>query len=160
MKVADIQVVFREFPDEITLALNISNCPCHCKGCHSTYLSQDIGEVVNKELLTTLIKKNPGITCVGLMGGDADPNEVVRVAKMIHEIDSRLKVGWYSGRDSLPNLLNVSGLDYIKLGHYDEDRGPLDNPNTNQRMYRVIEIEEQWYTLVDMTNLFWRKEVL
>ena len=30
------EVVFREFPDEVTLALNISGCPNHCPGCHSS----------------------------------------------------------------------------------------------------------------------------
>ena len=37
LKYVNTQEVFQEFPDEITLAINISKCPCHCRGCHSNY---------------------------------------------------------------------------------------------------------------------------
>ena len=39
LKYVDTKVVFAEVPDEVTLAINISNCPCHCDGCHSEYLA-------------------------------------------------------------------------------------------------------------------------
>lgn len=31
VKYTDIQVTFREIPDEITLCINISGCPNHCE---------------------------------------------------------------------------------------------------------------------------------
>lgn len=163
MKVADYQVVFREFPDEITLALNISNCPNHCVGCHSEYLANDIGQTVDRGLLIKLITDNKGITCVGIMGGDADPGEVMEVAKMIKDISNEknlhLKVGWYSGRSHWPDELfeesNLQNLDYIKIGAYREEYGPLDNPNTNQRMYSVYTNEFGERDLEDITPLFW-----
>ena len=43
LKYVNSSVVFQEIPDEVTLAINISNCPCHCPGCHSKYLWEDIG---------------------------------------------------------------------------------------------------------------------
>lgn len=43
VKYTDSQVTFREIPDEITLCINISGCPNHCEGCHSSYLAEDIG---------------------------------------------------------------------------------------------------------------------
>ena len=46
LKYVDTKVVFQEIPDEITLAINISNCPCHCPGCHSSYLAEDIGNAL------------------------------------------------------------------------------------------------------------------
>ena len=61
MKYVDTLVSFAEFPKEISLCINISNCPCHCKGCHSSYLAEDIGEVLNKDYLFELINKNNGI---------------------------------------------------------------------------------------------------
>ena len=64
MKIYNTQVVLREFPDEITLALNISNCPNRCKGCHSPYLQEDQGVVVYEDILDSLIESNPGISCV------------------------------------------------------------------------------------------------
>ena len=38
LKYVDSQITFREIPDEITLCINISNCPFRCKGCHSKEL--------------------------------------------------------------------------------------------------------------------------
>lgn len=35
----------------------------------------------------------------------------------------------------IENFLSV--LDYIKLGPYKKDLGGLDNPNTNQRFYKI-----------------------
>ena len=43
MKYVNESVVFAEIPDEVTLAINISNCPCRCPGCHSKFLWGDIG---------------------------------------------------------------------------------------------------------------------
>ena len=74
MKVASFDIVFQEIPGEVTLALNLSNCPCHCPGCHSPHLAEDIGEPVDEELLGGLIDRYKGlITCVAFMGGDANP---------------------------------------------------------------------------------------
>ena len=56
LKYVDTKVVFQEVPDEITLAINISNCPCHCINCHSSYLAEDIGEPLDLQHLTNLIK--------------------------------------------------------------------------------------------------------
>ena len=63
---------------------------------------QDIGEVLNKESLFRLIEENKGISCVGLMGGDQAPNTINWLAKCIKEQYPELKVGWYSGRNTLP----------------------------------------------------------
>ena len=56
------KVVFSEIPDEITLALNITNCLNNCIGCHSSFLKQDIGEEVTESILDKYIKDNVGIT--------------------------------------------------------------------------------------------------
>ena len=34
VKYLETKVVLSEIPNEITLAINITNCPCVCKGCH------------------------------------------------------------------------------------------------------------------------------
>ena len=52
MKYTDTQITFSEFPDEIALCINISNCPFHCPGCHSPELWEDIGtELTYDEVL-------------------------------------------------------------------------------------------------------------
>lgn len=154
LKYVDTKVVFAEVPDEITLAINISGCPCNCKGCHSSYLAEDIGEPLDLQRLTNLIDSNKGITCVGLMGGDANPSEVDDIAQDIKEYYPELKVGWYSGRQELSKDIELSNFDYIKLGPYKEEFGPLNSKTTNQRFYKVNGKE-----LVDITNRFWKYEI-
>lgn len=74
LRYADYDIVFQEIPDEVTLAINLSNCPNHCKGCHSAYLMEDVGEPLTEESLSTLLGKyGKAITCVCFMGGDASP---------------------------------------------------------------------------------------
>ena len=135
MKYVDTQVVFREVPDELTLAINISGCPVKCPGCHSSYLARDIGEVLDVDSLDKLIDGNPGITCVSFMGGDADPAYVRELA--VHTRSRGLKTCWYSGRD-LENAKPVlDALDFVKVGPYIDEFGPLDYATTNQRFYKV-----------------------
>ena len=153
LKYVDAKVVFAEVPDEVTLAINISNCPCQCKGCHSSYLAQDIGEPLDLQHLTNLIDSNKGITCVCIMGGDANPSEVDDIAQDIKEYYPELKVGWYSGRQELSKDIELSNFDYIKLGPYIEEFGPLNSKTTNQRFYKVSDGE-----LVDITSKFWKHE--
>lgn len=157
IKYVDQKVVFQEFPDEITLALNISNCPCNCEGCHSSYLADDIGTPLTEYTLEVLIKATKGITCVGFMGGDASPEDIVKLAKFIKKRYPNIKVGWYSGRDFIADCVNsnIQYFDYIKVGKYDKDKGPLNNPNTNQVMYRIV--SEGYSNKVDnITYKFWK----
>ena len=42
LKYVNCDIVFQEVPNEVALAINISGCPCHCPGCHSPYLWQDV----------------------------------------------------------------------------------------------------------------------
>lgn len=152
IKYVDTKIVFQEVPDEVSLAINLSNCPCHCKGCHSSYLAEDIGKVLTLDILEHLIRKNQGITCVSFMGGDSDTVRVDGLAEFVRKCFPSLKVAWYSGRDELSEHIYISNFDYIKLGHYDEECGPLSNPNTNQRMYKISKGE-----LIDITNRFWNE---
>ena len=149
MKYTDTAIVFSEFPNEISLAINISNCPCHCIGCHSAYLANDIGSELNKDVLKELIIKNDGITCVGFMGGDASPSIVNELAEFVKDEFPKLKTGWYSGRDFLSDKIDIDNFNFIKLGPFIPEHGPLNNKNTNQRFYKIID-----GNLIDSTNLF------
>lgn len=150
LKYVDTKIVFQEIPDEITLAINISNCPCHCKGCHSPYLAEDIGEELNSHSLKELIDNNKGITCISFMGGDSNPSDIDALAQWV-KIYYPLKVAWYSGRQELSKDIHLWNFSYIKLGPYMEDKGALDNVNTNQRFYKVVNDE-----LIDITSVFWK----
>lgn len=150
MKYTDTQIGFQEFPDEISLLINISNCPFHCPGCHSPELWEDIGEWLDGRSLSHLLEINKGISCVGFMGGS--PREIVRLAELV-KVHFNLKVGWYWGGNYLPDDIKdkLFYFDYIKLGPYIMERGGLDSPNTNQRFYHVKD-----GVLVDWTYKFWK----
>ena len=159
MKVASFDIVFQEIPGEVTLALNLSNCPCHCPGCHSPHLAEDIGELLTEELMDGLLARYGSmITCVAFMGGDAEPEEVARWAKSIHGVESQesrgksLKTAWYSGRSNMPK--DEKAFDYVKLGPYIESLGGLKSEKTNQRLYKRV--GEEWE---DITSSFWRKNL-
>lgn len=152
LKYTDTMVTFSEFPDEISLCINISNCQNHCKNCHSQYLWEDIGNPLCLETLYALIDKNEGITCVGFMGGDSEPKYVNTLAKVVKDLYD-IRVGWYSGRRELSKDIDLSNFNYIKLGDYIEEKGPLNNPNTNQRMYLVVNNQ-----LKDITSKFWKQQ--
>lgn len=151
LKFVDTKIVFQEVPNEISLAINISNCPCNCPGCHSAYLAEDIGTKITEKIFHDLIDKHQGITCVLFMGGDAEPEEVNYFALISKAYN--LKVAWYSGRQELSEMIELENFDYIKLGPYIEDLGPLNSKTTNQRFYEVIDGE-----LIDKTYLFWKRK--
>ena len=155
LKYVDAKVVFAEIPDEITLAINISNCPCHCAGCHSPYLAEDIGEPLDLQHLTDLIDKNKGITCVCIMGGDANPSEVDDIAQDIKEYYPELKVGWYSGRQELSKEVDLHNFDYVKLGPYIKDKGPLNCKTTNQVLLEIEVVQNKVFKK-DITAKFWK----
>jgi anaerobic ribonucleoside-triphosphate reductase activating protein len=154
LKYVNTDVVFQEIPDEVTLAVNISNCPCHCPGCHSHYLWEDIGLPLDTDAIDAFITKyGKDITCLAFMGGDCDPKGVNRLAQYIHEEHPQYKVGWYSGRLRIPSDVKKTDFDYIKVGPYIRHLGPLGKPTTNQRMYK----QNNAGTFDDITERFWRK---
>lgn len=152
LKYVETAVTFSEIPDEITLCINISNCPCHCKGCHSSYLAEDIGDPLNKTALSKLLENNKGVSCVSFMGGDNDPISIAALASWI-KTHTDLKVAWYSGRQELNNIVEkqLKWFDYIKLGPYIEEYGPLNSKTTNQRLYEVKDNK-----LHDITYKLWK----
>lgn len=91
LKYVDTDVTFQEVPGETTLCINISNCPCHCEGCHSSHLAEDIGEPLSIMELQSMILLNRGITCVAFMGGDSEPGWVDFLAEWVKK-GSEIKV--------------------------------------------------------------------
>ena len=150
MKFIDVKEVFAEIPDEITLAISISGCPIRCKGCHSQYLWDDTGEELTTEVLSTLLERHLGVSCLCFMGGDQDPAGINELAHWVRN-HSKVKIAWYSGRRELSPEVELSNMDYVKIGPYDEQCGPLNVPTTNQVFYRVEDGE-----LEDMTSRFWK----
>jgi anaerobic ribonucleoside-triphosphate reductase activating protein len=157
LKYVNTGIVFQEIPDEVTLAINISGCPCRCPGCHSHYLWEDIGLPLNTEALDDFVERfGNDITCIAFMGGDGDPKGVNILAQYMHESYPQFKVAWYSGRLRIPSNIKKTDFDYIKIGPYIRHLGSLKSPTTNQRLYRQSEGGE----FEDITYRFWHKIAL
>lgn len=139
LRYTDYDIVFQEIPDEVTLAINISNCPNRCKGCHSPYLMENVGDALTEESLTALLRKyGSAVTCVCFMGGDAEPFEIERLAIYLsRQSVASVKVGWYSGKPELPAGFDTRYFQYIKLGPYIEELGGLKSEGTNQHLFHI-----------------------
>lgn len=149
-----------EVPNEISLCLNISGCPCKCEGCSEPYLQEDVGESLSWEVLEKLLNKykDHGITCICFMGGDKD-HEYLRILLGFLVMRTDLKVAFYSGLDYI-DLSLVPYLDYYKIGRFilpegepeqwhKKSCGPLNFPWSNQKMFRVYK-----NCLIDITEEF------
>lgn len=158
MKYVDSKIVLSEIPNEITLAINISGCKIRCKDCHSKYLWEDIGKELNCKELHNIIDSNNGITCICIMGGDHDIPTLKSLFKDIKESYPTYKTAWYSGNQSITEEL-LEYLDYIKVGPYIKERGPLTEPTTNQILFKIFHTRDV-LAVTDITNLFWKKIAL
>lgn len=157
LKYYNHDIVFQEYPDEVTLAINLTRCPNLCKGCHSAHLRKDIGEELNFERLASLIDSYSGcITCVGIQGGDNDPEAVLSLCQeVLDHYEGRIRTGWYSGRTWLPSADRLrQSLCYIKTGPYIPEKGPLSSPLTNQRFYKI---DPATGALTELTSRFTKK---
>jgi anaerobic ribonucleoside-triphosphate reductase activating protein len=139
MKFVSYNIVFQEVPGEVTLAINLSNCPNRCKGCHSPYLQENTGETLDNSVLAGLLEKyGNAVTCICFMGGDASPQAVEQCAIFLrNQSNGRIRTGWYSGKNTFPQECSLQNFDYVKLGAYVEHLGGLDSATTNQRFYRI-----------------------
>ena len=164
VKYYSTSIVFEEIPDEITLAIEITNCPGHCEGCHSPWLREDIGEELTPDILEELIKKNDGITCVCFMGEGNDPEGLKELAKYVK---SRKSVPYvtalYSGREDVEEDYDKC-FDFIKVGPYIAEYGPLNKETTNQRLYKINKLYDpktyypnKWIR-EDITYKFWKRQ--
>ena len=149
LKYIGYSIVLQEVPDEITLAFNISGCPYHCDGCHSSYLWDYAGRFVSDDLQDILKKYSGLITCVCFMGGDQNREDLDEMLRCIKKMN--LKTAIYTGNDT-PDL-NLDLLDYVKYGHYDKKLGGLSSRNTNQKMLRKS-ADGEWE---DITYKFWKE---
>lgn len=153
LKSVGVNIVFSEIPGELTVAIELSKCPHKCPGCHSEWLQEDVGSKFGIKQLDDILMRYHGFTCICFMGGDNDHASINKLAAHIREKKPNLKIGWYSGDDTLPNDVDMANFDYIKIGHYDKEKGGLDSKTTNQCLFRI---KENGKVLDDLTYKFWR----
>lgn len=159
LRYADYSIVFQEVPGEISLALNITECPHGCDGCHSSYLSKSFGNYVDDDLPNLLRKYEGMISCVCFMGGDQHIGNLYTWLRRIKQ-EYHLKTCVYSGCSDLivfGELLEY--LDFLKIGPYKKDCGGLDCPTTNQKFYTVDYCTLKYGQTCKLTcrnDLFWK----
>lgn len=152
LKYLGYSIVFQEVPDEVSLTLNISNCPYRCKSCHSKFLWENEGVPVTESLPSLLEEYKGKITAVCFMGGDQNMEELTHLLELVHL--SGYKTCLYAGSDNLKKFDELLPLlDYLKIGHYEEELGGLDSETTNQRFYCI---KHEPLELIDQTIKFRR----
>lgn len=138
MRYTNFEIVFSEIPNETTLAINISNCINNCQGCHSSYLKEDVG-IELKEPFSELEKYIKDCTCILFLGEGNNQKELINTAALISD-KFRKKIALYSGREEVEDII-YKIFDYVKIGPYKEEFGPLNKLSTNQRLYKIEHIQ-------------------
>lgn len=156
LKYVSAEVTFAEIPDHINLCIGISGCKIGCKGCHSPYLAEDNGYNLDESEIRNLLNINKGITCVVFMGGDSEPEEIEKLSAFIKDNYPKLKVAWYSGRENI--TINLDDIDFVKIGPYKEECGPLNKDTTNQILYKIVHMSTGRNKLYDITYKFWKHD--
>lgn len=153
--------IFSEIPGEITLGISISGCQIHCNGCHSRELWEDKGTQLTRKRLESLIIDNQGITCLLLLGGEHDIENLINLFYYVSVTFPKIKTAWYCGLDMIPKDKEeiLDYLDYVKTGHFDINLGGLDSKDTNQKLYE-IKHTPMGNELNDITYKFWNKNTL
>jgi anaerobic ribonucleoside-triphosphate reductase activating protein len=142
LRLYSYEIVFREVPEEISLALNLSECPHHCDGCHSPWLWGNEGMELTIEKIDELLSlpKHKAVTCLCFMGGDNDPKAVIEMNKLVKEHDPIIKTCWYTGYtyaelEHIGCSHKIFEFDYVKIGPYIKELGPIDKEGSNQVMF-------------------------
>lgn len=151
LKYLYVDVVCREIPSELSLAIAISGCKVQCKGCHSRELWEDKGNPLTIEAIEEILKLEEGVTCLLLMGGEHEIDVLTRIFMHFHK---KIKTAWYCGLDMIPKdkIGILDYLDFCKLGHYDMELGGLDSPTTNQRLYQW----SKWFSECSVLGAGWK----
>ena len=150
IKYQNYDILLQEIPEMVSLAVNITNCQNNCIGCHSPYLQNNIGKQLTEQEIDILITGNYGVNCFLFMGEGNDVTELFMLADYIYNTYN-IKTALYSGRNVIETEF-YSHFDFIKIGEYKKEFGPLNSKQTNQRLYKNIERNKD--SLEDITILF------
>lgn len=130
-----------EVPGESSLCIYISGCLNHCRHCH--YPALQLARYGDRlaEYFTDIVDLYfSQASCVCFLGEGGNTSEdlleLVSYARYVHA--KGLKSCLYSGRDTDPEDW-MAVFDYVKVGSYREELGPLNSCTTNQRFYKRME---------------------
>lgn len=155
----ELTKVSQRIPNETVLSIYITGCTHRCVDCKSKELWKDIGTELTIKEIERLLKEHKDTTCLCFMGeGDIRNIRGLNArAKYLKTHYPYLKICWYSGRLCFPNDFAFEYFDYVKLGPYMKEHGPLSSPKTNQSMFQITHNKNQ-NIISDITYLFWKKK--
>ena len=144
-------ITTQDVPDELALAISLSGCPIHCKGCHSAFTwNPFFGELLTDDMFRNIIKNNKYASCVLFYGGEWQLERLLELIDIAKEY--KLKVCLYTGLElEKVDKKLINSLDYLKVGPYVEQLGGLNKKTTNQKMYKIENGQ-----LTDITNKFYQ----
>lgn len=137
MLIYDKQITFREVPTEISFSLFVAGCPYHCKGCSWENINITPKEYSLTDFEYDLAAYLNKCSCITFLGGEwcDDLENYFLLCKKY-----KYKICLYTGIETFDdfkckyeNLLHY--IDYLKVGHYNEEAGALYKATTNQRFY-------------------------
>ena len=148
----EIGISHYEVPDENSVCIYISGCQNNCPDCHYQLLRRNnYGDILKVNYIDILDLYKKQATCVCFLGeglcGDYEKQEFKKFCDIAH--NRNLKTCLYCGRDTVIEEWMYC-FDYIKLGSYKKELGAIDNPATNQRMFK-----KQNNIYIDITHRFW-----
>lgn len=157
LPVLNVSVSLNEIPDHLAVTIELGNCKMGCSGCHSPWCSEPIARDLWPDLEHIMYQVNKqvkqGANAIVLMGGTCNGVSIDDLVEAINVLSCYAPVGLYSGLDDncvIHKILKENAkLTWLKTGQYQEERGGLDNQNTNQKFY--AKRENDW---VDITYIF------
>lgn len=128
-------VVHQELPLFLSLGLYVKGCELRCPGCHSIELWHKKGGIqLTETKLEELLNKYVGyVECIIFFGGEWE-DKLVAYLKKCHSYG--LKTCLFTGQENVSDEIKEH-LDYIKVGKYVQEKGGLNEIETNQRMIEV-----------------------
>lgn len=135
--ISSISTGFIEIPGQISMNIYASGCINRCPGCHNKEL-----QIFNKNLPLTeegffnIIEDYKMCGWVCFLGGDAvyQPKALEKFAYLSKKAGKRVCL--YTGlKFSELSEINISNIDLIIDGEWDEKKGPVTSPTTNQKCY-------------------------
>jgi anaerobic ribonucleoside-triphosphate reductase activating protein len=129
------QITVQDVPDEISLALSISGCKLKCHGCHSAFTwNEQYGKELTDKSMLDLLYKHKHISCVLFYGGEWKSNRLLELFQIVKS--KNLKICLYTGLEfsKVPELIKDQ-VDYLKVGRYISNLGPINQKGSNQKIF-------------------------
>lgn len=152
LRYAFYETVLMEVPNEVSLSFSLTECPNKCKGCHWEHLNKPgEGEELTEELFTSILENQyPAYTCVLFFGGEWNTKYLMKLMNIVKDKYPSINLALYTGnefKDLDKNLIDI--LDYVKVGRFIEELGPLNKRGTNQVLYKLPEKKSLNYIFYD-----------